>query len=105
MQLTLNISSSWETKEWGGSVQHHLPRREGIHVLVLRHVHVEPPGAGHDVVLHGALQWGRHRTAAGVITSLKTRRDPEIFSVEMFQVSSVLFCNCLCAGKGKFQNT
>ena len=54
-----------------------LPGWEGIHVLVLRHVHVEPPGAGHDVALDGTLQGGGD--VLGSLLQLRPPRDPEIF--------------------------
>ena len=68
-----------------------LPGRQGIDVLVLRHVHVEPPGAGHDVPLHWTLQRGGNILSPGYcgcgLAQLRPARNPEIFSDETGEFS------------------
>ena len=88
-----------------------LPGREGVDVLVLRHVHVEPPGAGHDVLLDWTLQRGGNILSGGSLTRDLTRdlaRDPEMFLMKLeSSLPSCQYSQCVQArqGKGKFQNT
>ena len=79
-----------------------LPWRECIDVLVLRHVHVEPPGAGHDVLLDWTLQRGGNILSGGSLTRDLTRdliRDPEMFLMKL--ESSLPSVQSVCAGKAK----
>ena len=59
-----------------------LPGRQGIDVLVLRHVHVEPPCAGHDVPLDRTLQRGGNVLGGGSLIR-ELPRDPEMFVMKL----------------------
>ena len=70
-----------------------LPGREGVDVLVLRHVHVEPPGARHDVALDRTLQGGGDVLSS--LLQLRPPRDPEICQSVSQSVSQY---RVMCAG-------
>ena len=59
-----------------------LPGREGVDVLVLRHVHVQSPRAGHDVSLDRTLQRGGNVLAGGSLIR-ELPRDPEMFVMKL----------------------